>query len=376
MKKINVRELVEKYQSNCDRIGEIADTIEKENRERNEAEEAEFKQLTRQNEVLSMKLRAAEVEGRAQERVDADTYLRERLIKDGKEVTILLTRDIMTTAGLANTGIIPTDQQEMLKPLRAGLIWDKVGLPVRSGLVGKLRWPKHGKAVAAWADEAAALVDSSINFDKLEMSGVRLGIAIPVSREELTDSEGIVEGVVREEMPAACIDAINAALFTTVGTYTDGETTKNKKVVGPFVEGAKPGNLITFAGSVPTRKELLLLKSKVTKAGIKLSNPGWVMREDLKNELEDAKVDAGSGRFVCENDMILGSPVFCTDAIEAGYVGFGDWSYQAAGFFGPISMVVDPYTLARKNSTDFVLNMRFGTATLRQEAFAVGKVKA
>ena len=35
--KINVRELVNKYQANCDRIGEIADICEKEQRERNDA---------------------------------------------------------------------------------------------------------------------------------------------------------------------------------------------------------------------------------------------------------------------------------------------------------------------------------------------------
>jgi len=112
----------------------------------------------------------------------------------------------------------------------------------------------------------------------------------------------------------------------------------------------------------------------VSKTGIKLIAPCWVMTEDMKTELEDVKVDAGSGRFLVENGMLLGSPIFTTPYIGEGYIGFGDWSYQASGFFGPMSIAVDPYTLLRQNSTDFVLNSHFATVTLYDEAFVVGKV--
>ncbi len=104
--------------------------------------------------------------------------------------------------------------------------------------------------------------------------------------------------------------------------------------------------------------------------------PCWVMTEAMKAELCDVKVDAGSGRFLCENNMVLGYPVFTTSEIGVDNVGFGDWSYQAAGFFGDWTLIVDPYTLARRNSVDFVLNARFGTVTLREDAFVLGKAKA
>ena len=68
--------------------------------------------------------------------------------------------------------------------------------------------------------------------------------------------------------------------------------------------------------------------------------------------------------------------MFTTPAIGEGNVGFGDWSYQAAGFFGQMSMLVDPYTLARQNSDDFVLNAHFATVTLREEAFVLGHKKS
>lgn len=374
-KTVQVRELVDKYQTNCNRISEIADTCEREQRERNEAEDAEYKALSRENQVLQMRMHALAVESNTQQNVDTDEVLREMLLNKNSKVTISLMREVtpQTTAALADTGIIPVQEQEMLKPIRLGLIYDKVGLNIRSGLIGTLRWPKHSKAVASFADEAERLTDSKIDWDKLETSGHRLGIAIPVTREELEDSHGIVENVVKEEMPAAIVDEINAALFTTTRDYTakDGST-KQRKVYGPFVKAAE--TVTNFAASVPTRKELLKIVSGVA-SKVKMIAPCWIMTEAMKAELRDVKVDAGSGRFLCENDMILGYPVFTTEAIGADYIGFGDWSYQAAGFFGAMNLVVDPYTLARNNSVDFVLNTRFGTVTLREEAFVLGKIK-
>lgn len=393
-KRLNVRELIDKYQVNCDRIGEIAETCEKEQRERTEAENAEFAALTRENQLIQMKMQAVQAESfrGGDVAADPDQVLREALLERDQKVTVLLTRaggdtttetpttsatpvvNPQTTAALADTGIIPVYEQEMLKPIRKGLIYDKVGLTIRSGLSGTLRWPKHGKAVASFADEGERLVDSSISWDKLETNGHRMGLAVPVTREELEDSHGIVESVVREEMPNAIIDLINGALFSTSGTYTaaDGKT-HNRKVSGPFVKAATKAT--QFAGSVPTRKELLLMVAGIADK-IDLVAPCWVMTEAMKAELMDVKVDSGSGRFLCENDNILGYPVFTTSEIGAGNIGFGDWSYQAAGFFGDWSLIADPYTLARNNAVDFVLNARFGTVTLREDAFALGKVKA
>ena len=309
------------------------------------------------------------------ERRSATAQLREALteaMENGSRnpVMITLTREIQTTAALDGTGIIPVNDQEMLKPLRAGLIYDKVGITIRTGLVGSLRWPKHGKAVAKFLGEAEKLTESEIDWDKITVSPKRLGVAIPVTRQELFNSEGVVESVITAEMPQAVVDKINDALFTTDKT--------GRVVYGPFATAGEEGGCekVTFAGAVPTRKELLQMKAKVAKAGIDPSTCCFVMTETMKAELEDVPVDKGSGRFLCENDRILGFPVFCTDVIGEGNIGFGDWGYQAAGFFGQLNFIVDPYSLSLEDSTRFVLNTDFATVTLRPEAFMLGTVTA
>lgn len=370
-KKVNVRELVNQYQANCERINAIADVCENEQRERTPEEDAEYNKLLRDNQVIQMRMQAAINAGSEVEARSVSAQLREALneaMENGSRnpVMLTLTREIQTTAALEGTGIIPVNDQEMLAPLRAGLIYDKVGITIRTGLVGSLRWPKHGKAVAKFVGEAEKLTESKIDWDKLTVSPKRLGVAIPVTRQELFNSEGVVEGVIKAEMPQAIVDKINDALFAT--------DKAGRVVYGPFATAGEEGGCAkhTFAGAVPTRKELLKMKATVAKAGINTSTCCFVMTETTKAELEDVKVDSGSGRFLCENDRILGFPVFCTDVIGEGNIGFGDWGYQAAGFFGAMNFVVDPYSLSLEDSTRFVLNTDFATLTLRPEAFVLG----
>lgn len=376
-KQKTIRELIQRHQENVARIEEIANLCEQENRERTESEGAEYAKLVRDNDIISMKLQALQSPALPLAEKSVESQFREAAQSGVRKVELVLTRDVelMKTTVAEGTGIIPIKEEDMLKPLREGLIWDKVGLKIVTGHTGQtLRWPKHGKGQAQWAEEGERAVDDKIDFSKLTTQPHRLVHAIPVTNEALESSEGIIEGVIRQEMPAAVIDLINDALFTTDENYVAKVGGSKARVVyGPFVKAAKTP--FEFASEVPTRKELLKMKAKVTKTGIKLVAPCWVMTEDMKAELEDAKVDAGSGRFICENDRILGYPVFTTEAIGEGNIGFGDWVYQAGGFFGPISFIADPYTLLRQNSVDFVLNAHFGTATLYEEAFVLGKKK-
>jgi hypothetical protein len=74
---------------------------------------------------------------------------------------------------------------------------------------------------------------------------------------------------------------------------------------------------------------------------------------------------------VDENGKISGVPVFCSSYVAEGSVLFGSFKYAPQGLFGEMSIIIDPYTLARKNSIDFVLNADYAITTLREEAFAM-----
>ena len=366
---MNVRELVNKYQTNCDRISAIADTCEKEQRERNEAETAEFNALVRENQLLQMRMQAIALDkmggnSNADNVKEANRIIRENMAA-GRQTQIMLMRDLVMVADAHAGGIVPVKVQDILDPLCEGLILNKVGLPMPTGLAGDYVWPTYEAVEATIQGEGVALTDTKIEMSKLTASPQRIGIAIPVTRQTINQTEGIIEMIVKKLMPLAVAKLLNKIMFSTT------KVTNATTLVGPFV--GKVAGATEFSAE-PTFKEFNSLKAKVLATGIDGDNLCWVMTKAQKAIAEATTKDAGSGIMVCENDHIAGLPVFTTNYIGEGNIGLGDWRYQPMGLFGDISFVIDPYSQARKDAVDFVLNVNYGTTTLRSEAFALAKV--
>lgn len=368
-KTVNVRELVNKYQTNCDRIGEIADLCEKEQRERTEAETAEYNALMRENQLLQMKMQAVAVEQLRENpntSAEASRIIREN-VAAGRQTRIMLMRDLVMVSNVTAGGIIPVKMQDILDPLVEGLILDKVGLPMPTGLAGDYIWPTYETVEASIQGEGVALTDTNFSMSKLTASPQRIGIAIPVTRQAINQTEGVVEMVVKRLMPLSVTMLLNKILFST--TKVSGATT----LVGPFVALASSPVEVS---AEPTFKDFNSLKAKVLATGVDGEHLCWVMTKAQKAIAEATPKDAGSGIMVCENDHIAGLPVFTTNYIGERYIGLGDWRYQPMGLFGDISFIIDPYSQARKDAVDFVLNVNYGTTTLRSKAFALAKCKA
>lgn len=367
-KTLNVRELVNKYQANCDRIGEIADACEKEQRERTEAETAEYNALLRENQLLQMKMQAVAVEKLRENPntvEEANRIIREN-VAAGRQTQIMLVRDLVMVADTTAGGIVPVKVQDILDPLVEGLILDKVGLPMPAGLAGDYIWPTYETVEATIQGEGVALSDTKIKMSKLTASPQRIGIAIPVTRQAINQTEGVVEMIVKKLMPLSVTMLLNKIMFSTT------KVTSATTLVGPFV--ALASSTIEVSEE-PTFKEFNKIKAKVLATGVDGEHLCWVMTKAQKAIAEATPKDAGSGIMVCENDHIAGLPVFTTNYIGEGYIGLGDWRYQPMGLFGDISFIIDPYSQARKDAVDFVLNVNYGTTTLRKEAFALAKVR-
>lgn len=424
--KVNVRELVNKYQANCDRIGEIADLCEKEKRERTEAETKEFEALVRENQLLQMKMQVATAEHLRENpnaAADAVKIIRENAGK-GQKTEIIFVRDIMMVSDITNGALVPLNVQEIMKPLTEGFILDKVGLPMPTGLSGDFVWPMYEMVEAQIAGEGVALSDTKIPFSKMTAAPERIGIAIPVTNQSLNQSEGVLEMIVREIMPMAIRLLLNKILFST--KKVNGAT----NIVGPFVAAKAVAMALD---NVPTFKQLNAgMKAGVLETGVDGEHLCWIMTKSMEAILEGTPVN-DKGIFVpmAQNHICAGLPIYTTNAIRevetavkkysgnsweaytlkgsdtvkynvtgdteahalaqittpvsgdiamitvnTEYIGLGDWRYQPMGLFGTMRFIVDPYSQARKDSVDFVLNTDYATKTLRPEAFKLGKVAA
>ena len=374
-----LRELLDKRQQACDRISAIADVCEKEQRERTDEESAEFHTLAREIQLIDMRMRAINDSMDPEKTaVDANAIIRENMAA-GRQTEIRLVRDLVTVSDATSGGIVPVRIQDIVRPLQEGLILDKVGLPLLTGLAGDYVWPVYEAVTASVLGEGVAISDSTIEMSKLTASPERIGVAIPVTRQTIIQTEGIIETIVRQVMPQAVTALLNKIMFSTE------KVTGATNLAGPFVKAVESK---TTLSSVPTFAELNAMKAKVLESGVSGDNLCWVMTKSQKAILEGTPINSnGIYRPMIENDTLCGLPVFTTNFIRkttvsgktttvTEYIGIGDWKYQPMGLFGDISFIVDPYSQARKDAVGFVLNVNYATKTLRESAFAIGEVSA
>lgn len=361
-------ELRERRRDLSAKIEEMANKLREENRARNEAEETEYNELVRELQLVDMESRALAqpYEPTREERGLSLTECVRENVQNVVTTKFVLQREATMSADAAKGGLIPLEVQDIMKPLREELIYDKVGIEIKTGLHGEFIWPLHGKLEAHIAGESVELESQKIDFNKLSASPERMGLATSATREAIMQTEDKVQAVIYEELPAAVAELTNKVLFSP--TKVDN----SKKLVGPFVglkaKAKEIGPVLDFIS-------FNLVKAEILAAGVKGKHMAWVMTQAMKAILEGTPKAPNSQTMICENGLIAGIPVFCTEHIGQDYVGLGDWSYQPLGFFGDMDIIMDPYSGAKKNEVNFVINSHPATVTLREEAFKLVKIK-
>ena len=371
-KKLQLRELAEQKAKLGLEIDNLLDAVEARENKWTDEEKAKYDALQLQMRSLDGRIMAAEANNGSinisRREAEFSKSLRE-LCNANKREGVKLEREwtagVDTTAA-ANT--VPLTIMDIVKPLEEGMVLNKVGIPLRTGLAGAFQWPVLGSVEAKIAGEKIKLDDSTVSISKIKPNAVRFGISFPITNQAINQTDGLAFDIVKEQATLGLMRALNRVMFCTEQINSDFK--------GPFLNAKVKG---TFKKAVPSYKELLKMKADVLKAGVENGGTGcFIMSETMKAELEATPVDAGSGKMVVENDRIGGYPIFCTNYINYGSdsvatevenVGFGVFAYQPLGGFGEMRLIVDPYSMADMDCVKVTLNSDWATATLRAEAF-------
>ena len=279
----------------------------------------------------------------------------------------------MDVAEMMAGGMIPLTIKDILPPLEMGLIHDKVGIPMETGVVGDIQWPVMGAVEATVKGEKEALSDTGIDMSKVVAKKVRVGITIPVTGSAITSTSSDLLGIIQNQSRMGITRLLNRVIFSHQNFTSDFH--------GPFAGSKASG---TFAGAVPTYKELLAMKGKVFAEGVEPVGFCFVMSENMKSILEATPIDAGSGRMIVENGAINGYPVYTTEFINYGsdkskvaveYIAAGCFGYLPVNQYGELRVVIDPYTRAKEDIVQVTINSDWSITTLRPEAFALFATK-
>jgi len=361
------------------RLSELADNLEndKSREDFTEEEKAEIKALQREQTILDAKMRANTALVSVEKDTDVpnvNAQIREA-VKNSQRIEVTIKhRDWGvdenwggSASGYANpatsTNPAPVTIGDIVEPLYKNIILSAVGSPLLTGLKGNYMWPVVEAFAATINDEAAALGDTRIPMSKLVAKPERIGIAVPITREALNETDDLLRTIATQYIPVALSALLNKIMFSQ--TAVAGAT----NLVGPFVS-MKTGHAITFTGDTPTAADLAKLKGIVLKENIRSEQLCYVMNEYTKAILESTPKWEGANEGLIVDNKISGVPVFATAEVPDNAVYFGAFKYAPQGLFGDISFIIDPYTLARKNAIDFVLNADYAITVLRKEAFS------
>lgn len=277
-------------------------------------------------------------------------------IVEGENVIVV--RDVQDSSTVG--AITPITIGDIIKPLEKGLILNKVGAKMQYGMDGAWQFPIVAGVEAEVVGEDVEISDSKIDIDKITPKPRRVSISIPVTYQSQNRSAGKLFGIVTEQIAMSLVRVLNKWMFSpTALSGTDG---------GCFVN---PTTKITSTGNA--WKDAIALQGGVMATGVDFEDamPAYVCSASKYAELKATPRDAGSGLMVIQDGKIDGIPVYVTEFIGKGVLGFGIFSYMLVGQFGTMRLTVDPYTQAKKDRIVFTLNTDFDMLPLRKEAFGI-----
>lgn len=401
LRKIRERQLAIKSD-----IGGIKDKITAENRGMTDEESNHVKDLQAEKDRLA--LRAIELENptvireipkpeKSQDQVCAevmrslisgkslsDDYNYLRAGQDPTKIIIPESREIFAenykaqyrdTAiqGLADsTPVVPISVGDIIQPLEKGLILDKVGLHIQTGIQGVWNYPVVEAVTAEWAGENDQATSKKVNLSMITPKPHRMTLQVNVSNRAIWQSGSAIRNIVLTQIQAGLQRKLNETMFKLVNADATGNVPD-----GCFAN-ALAGEKITQKTN-PTYADINSLRAAVEGTGIQHTAPAFVCNTAMFYLLKSTPRANATGIMIIDGaGTIDGTPVFVTEYIPANTLGYGMFGYELLGQFGPMSLSVDANSaaVAGLNMTAFVLNGDWDMKAFRNEAFGYIQVSA
>lgn len=251
-----------------------------------------------------------------------------------------------------------------------------LGVNVLPPATGNLQFPRQtAGATASWVAEAPGsdMALSSATIEQFTMSPKTLQASTTISRQMIaqTDMEGFAMNDIVEQHRVA----IDAAIFA--GTGASNQPTGVLNATGV--------NLIAYGinGLIPTFALILSHIEEIAKDNAALENAVWVWTPGIRTRLRQVVAYSSTASPLWDNDnriegynafVTTNMPSTLTKGTSSGVCHggiFGDFSQVLFAEWGAQEIIVDPYTLARRNLVQLT-SIQFCDINVRQPtAFAV-----
>ena len=241
------------------------------------------------------------------------------------------------TVGTNNAGgfLVGTDHDgaSFIDALRAAMVTTRLGARVMSNLQGNVAIPKLATGTSTyWVAEDGAPTEGQPVFASVSLTPKNLASFVQISRNLLVQSDPSVEGVIRDDITKSIAVAIDAAALA--GTGSSNQPTGILATTGI-------GSVSFSSSGAPTFAEIVSIESAISADNAMGQNMAFVTTPALAGTLKTTTKDSGSGRFVSEENAIMGYSVNPTSSMTANTILLGDFSQLMIAQFGAIEVITE-----------------------------------
>jgi len=173
-----------------------------------------------------------------------------------------------------------------------------------------------------------------MTIEQVNMTPRTIGAMTDISRKLLIQSSLDVESLVRSSLASSvALEIDRAALY---GLGSSSEPLGLHNVTGIATENV--GN------NDPSFGDVVNMESDISVGNALTGSLAYVTRANIAGAMKVKTKDSGSGRFVNEDGVVNGYPLYVSNQIEAGDIWFGNWSELILGYWSGLDLQVDPYT--------------------------------
>lgn len=360
-----------------EKMRSLVDTAKKENRELNEKEQNEFRNLEVEAQMLEFEVRSMFDVPKVQNSETPQRRFAKMVseVRDKKQPIEVDMRSILSET-VPHDASTPIIYQDLIKPLEKGFVLDKVGCKILYNVHGEPLYPSVSGSEASVEGENDEVAESSLEFGTIKSTPKRISMAYAVSNRAINQSNLNLYGLIMESLGMGVARKLNKILC---------DTTAHGSFSGPFV-GLESDQVVSHsAGTAYTYKDIVSIEHLVLDKMVDAmsGNSCYLMNTKTAALLKSTPIEKGNAKMILEMfydpttnyrwGVMNGYRVEFCNYVADGKIMFGDFRHLGVPQFGELSIIVDPYTLAKKNATLFVLNTEMDMTRLRKEAFAMSE---
>jgi HK97 family phage major capsid protein len=278
--------------------------------------------------------------------------------------------DVLAQTATQGQEIVSEDKIAIMPPLVDKLIFSRAGVTFIPNCVGNVSFPNYAGTTVAWKDEVESAADGGGAFAEVEFAPKRLTGYVNVSKTFLAQDKVGAERL----LMANIADAVARKLESTILGVAAYSSKQPQGMGYKITTGADT----KANAAVPTWATMVGLETSVDTSNALQENLAYITNGTCRGFLKTIYRVATYGEvtLLLPDGTMNGYPVLVTNAAStiAGdddtgeLIVFGNWKDLYICQWGGYDITVDPYTLAKTNQVQLVINAYFDAKGIRGSA--------